>query len=55
MVLISFGNDKAQINISDRRGTIIDPKIDILYDRLREREKNRHREKEMIMIHEDLL
>jgi hypothetical protein len=27
------------MNISDRRGAIIDPKIDILYDRLRKRKK----------------
>jgi hypothetical protein len=29
----------AQINMRDRRGTIVDPKMDILYDRLRKRKK----------------
>jgi hypothetical protein len=37
--LISLGNANDQINISDRAGTITDPKIDILYKRLRKRKK----------------
>lgn len=39
----------------DRKGTIIDPKMDILYDRLRKRKNLQHKEKGMIKTHEDLL
>jgi hypothetical protein len=36
---MSLGNDKAQINMIDKKGVIMVPKIDILYNRLRKRKK----------------